>query len=179
MDYETFYNELKANQTKYIKALSLPKSSYTKRIPSVFLNTLPNIIEILNANLNKLGKAPGKVIALFGLELPTLGIFSNLPVKLGRIIDARDPKLHFCCILSYFVANPEELKTLSNWAHAKSLVIDFTAGEVMDDKQYLWRLKLAEKLGTVLGSFNSAQLDLVWQTYKSLCKNQQNFRYTL
>ena len=155
MEQDTFYETLTGSQTERTKVLLLLSSRAAAGIPKVFTSTFPSIIANLTANLDKICRGAinhAPTITLFDLQVPVVAIWSELPQKLHRVIDARNPGQHFCRILRYY----------------RNLVIDFTTGEIMDDNQYLRRLNLTKKPGMVLGLIDPVALSNAWQLFNSL-----------
>ena len=101
-------------------------------------------------------------------------ITSSLPKQLNRIINVAQPDCHFCCNLNYLTIKPGQNKKITSWQNAKTLVIDFTTGAVMDCANHLRQI-LDSRIrgndraygnddgGIVYGWLDQAMLNKVWQ----------------
>jgi hypothetical protein len=165
MHYDYFIGMIKNHETDRVKAYCGRSQSTLERIPSGFGLLLPEIITILNNNIDKLCP-PGKGIVLFGLQPATMMIASNEPVSLNRYLKDYTPDYHFCCTLEYMVVDLDEIENFTAWEQTHSVIVDFTSGRIMDAAEYMSLLQAdlyAEgDSGQVYGKMNAYSLSLAW-----------------
>lgn len=167
MDYQKFISAVTAHQSSRIKAISIPDSCAPERIPSVFSDLIPDLIEILEANFKEL--CNGKpMIAVFGLQATSIGIESSVPSTQRRIFLNKQTRMHLCCTLSYLPVTVEELAQKNDWSDMQSVIVDFTRGFVMDNDHYIHELFQNGALGKVYGEFNQSKLSQAWRIVRKM-----------
>lgn len=167
MEYNYFLNAIKGYSPYHITAVDFPDNCAMTQIPSVFGLLIPNILEIIRHNINKFCTA-NEIMAICGLQLSFMPLTSDLPKVLKRVINDQRPEIHFCCNLHYLVAKTSESKKIKSWQGAKSLFIDFTAGEVMNDAEYINKLLYKNDVsGTTYGWLDPTLLNKIWQILAS------------
>lgn len=165
MHYDYFISIVKQYETDRVKAFVGDRCGSTARIPKPFALLMQDIIEILNNNLSHLCK-DDEGIVITGLQPAVNMIHSSLPSTLNRKI-TEDDDSHLCCTLEYIVLPKEQLVNATHWTHTCSVVVDFTAGTLMDLNEYLSRLSLQVKQpGTVYGWLNYEILAAAWNIVK-------------
>lgn len=163
MEYQRFTKIVKQQNNNRVKALSIPSSCATTQIPTSFSTLLPDIINIMHDNIKTLCEET-EVLALFGFQVTSIPLTSELPQKLNRSIDENNPDFHFCCNLSYLALKTKQLKSVKTWNNAKSIVVDFTTGTVMDATQYLHQILEKGPEGNILGHLDQTLLDFAWKS---------------
>ncbi|MEM1244230.1 MAG: hypothetical protein AAGG80_05355 [Pseudomonadota bacterium] len=178
MDYDYFIGMIQNYETDRIKAFRGDTHTAFERIPNAFVLLIPEIINLLSKNINKLCQ-PDQGILIFGLQPAGGMIASDQPIDLKRTIEGYQANYHFCCTLDYIAAPLAELETYKEWHNTQSIVIDFTAGELMDADHYAARLSQQRSQGTILGRINGRALAQVWAIYNLKKGNMQNAKANL
>jgi hypothetical protein len=165
MTYDEFINTLHSHQTAQIKPLSFPSCCAPSPIPSEFVTLLPEIVQILNSNIQKLcGR--DEVFAVIGMQLGPPMLSSIWPKLLNRIIHKNQPNHHFCCVLQYLIVKQDTLSTVDSWDGVQTMVVDFTTGTLMDADRY-FNIALGEKAkGVTYGRICRKQLSNAWQALR-------------
>jgi len=157
MTYQSFINFLTSLETKNVKAIPFLNSCATTQIPNSFLVLFPEIIKFLHKHLNEFCHE-NEIIGIFGLQITAHNLKSNLPKQLNRIAYLHSPSEHFCCNLNFLVSNQKTIKAINNWHGYKSLIIDFTTGEIMNPEQYIYLLAFTDKAGKIYGKLSQKSL---------------------
>ena len=139
MRYCQFYSALTANTTSRVVGKWFPTSCFMTQIPPEFGKLLPDVVDIINKNIDVLC-VPTQSVVIFGMQLAPLCIKSSAARVAGRFLRAGEYDKHFCCSLSYMVVTSDKVKNLKTWSDAQNVVIDFTTGEVMTEEGYLERV---------------------------------------
>lgn len=161
MEYKSFTKIIKRGGCKEIDALSIPESCSMTRIPDEFGLLLPNVLKILHDNLYDLCDKEEE-INIIGMQVSFTPIISDLPRILDRVVDPKHHDWHFCCSLNYLVVRKVGDQKVKSWENAKSVIIDFTTGVVMDPNKYLSFVLNQEKGGTIYGYLDSSLLNKIW-----------------
>ncbi len=166
MKYELFVDILKKHQTARVKALFFPGSCATERIPSLFAFLIPDIITILCNNINQLCKE-NEVIAVFGIQPGPPPIESAQPLLLQRVLNKAYPRNHLCLVIQYLITTVDQMPQLTEWNGAKSMIIDFTTGRLMNDDYYISTIEGKEHpKGIIFGAVDENKLDMIWDILK-------------
>ena len=180
MKYKDLIGTLTAYQTPSIRAIAFPKSCAPDRLPDAFLSLLAGVVKILDAHRDQLCDTAKEVVVLFSLQHLSLNLTSDAPNLLHRKIDINRPTEHFCCSLEYLVLPKHQLNHVSSWQGAKSVVIDFTTGMVMDNDYYCCKLFNTKPTGQVYGKLNYQTLRQAWRAIslpkKSIDKPRRNIK---
>jgi hypothetical protein len=166
MQYSEFIKTLQKHNTNILQAVYVPYSCAPIQIPQIFLDTLPNIVAILNANVEKICTQPNQRIVIFSIQPVSVAVKSNLPKKLNRITNAKYPNNHLCCSLGYVLLNNNE--ELSNIPTHKqqNFFIDFTIGLIADINYYLNLFYPIKQLPeNIYGTIHQVLLKKVWSTF--------------
>jgi hypothetical protein len=166
MKYDHFINVLRKHQTPHIKAVAFPESCAPNKIPESFAALLPDIIELLETRIQQFCTKTHQILVLFGLQLGSMTVNSNIPLSQGRIINDQQPTNHLCCSLSYLVVQKNELQHIQSWHGAQTIMVDFTTGLVMDAQQYVSLLFSEPSTGITYGKLNSGKLARAWMKTK-------------
>jgi hypothetical protein len=172
MEYKNFMQLLEQSARKRIKPLPLLTSSLPTRIPEAFRWTIPSIIAVLDANLNKICPARNKIIAIYSLKIATLAIWSKI-LHPDRIIDSINKQYHFICILSYMLVEQEKLATITVWTSeaTHNIAIDFTTGEIMDQNCYFKKAHCPQPdSGMIYGYIDPRELTIAWEIFNKTSK---------
>ncbi len=138
-------------------------------IPNEFILLLPNIVEIVHSNKEKLCKK-NEVIAIFGMQVSFMSITSDIPRITNRVINSNNPNCHLCCNLNYLVTDAQKQNKATSWEGAKTIMIDFTTGVVMDKIEYLKQIvNKNESCGRVYGYLDRIKLANIWKVVT--CEN--------
>ena len=108
-------------------------------------------------------------MTIFSMQSASIPITSSLPEYLDRIIDPEHPDWHFCCNLNYMTLKGNEDQNLKAWSNAKTVVIDFTTGILMNATRYVAEITHQDQ-GIYYGLLDQTQLE---QTWKSLGSNRK------
>lgn len=164
MTHESLEQLFKKNQTNQIVSQYFRESCAPDVIPSAFSNCLAEVFNIIASRFSEIAFGKSK-IAIVGLQTSALSIESNIPKKLQRIFSKENSNLHLCCVLSYLPISESE-SDASDWSNAKSLVIDFTDGVVMDEKKYIAKILKSEADGNEYGKLPSNELCNAWKQFQ-------------
>jgi hypothetical protein len=162
MIYADFISTLTLCQTSHVKAVSFPASCAIERLPDAFRSLLPSIVSIVDQSFSRLAKNQ-EVIALFGLQQTAGNLNSDIPILRGRIFDEEHPMSHFCCSLYYLTLQQDQLSTLKNWEGCKTLVVDFTAGVLMDGDQFIYEVFGQGTGGIIYGHLDEEAVARAWR----------------
>lgn len=162
---ENFHKELKKFETKRVKVNFLEEDTCIFIVPIMFANLFPVLITILDGNAKSLELMPGMVIALVRIEIPSIGIWTNIPGELKRIIDKRKPEMHFCRVIRYVKIASKLVNQINNKMKCEKLIVDFTTGEIMSYTRYLWKLKLVKNPGKTFGIISETLLEEAWDRF--------------
>ena len=162
MTYDKFINLLKTYQTDLVRALTFSNSCAVTQIPNAFSLLIADLISFIHNHIEQFCE-PDQMVGLFGMQVMTCSILSNLPKQLRRVGFPTHPQYHFCYTLNYLAFSKEKLETITDWHNYKSLVVDFTTGEIMDLTHYMYLLQFNDTPGTVYGNLNHQLLGDAWR----------------
>ncbi len=165
MDYDYFIGMVRLYETERIKAFRGKHPNAIAKIPAAFALLVNDVINIIEKNIATLC-CNDESLVILGLQPAAAMIKSKTPTQWRRFLGRKPTDQHYCCTLDYAVAPHSDASNVVNWQETKSLVIDFTAGDVMDTSEYLSRLSLAPNPGTIYGEINSHSLITAWQIAK-------------
>jgi hypothetical protein len=169
MEYQKFINIIAQNQTARVKPFNLPESSSPWPIPENFQVLLPDVINTIEKNFDILSDKR-KFIAIFGFQPTGIAIESDDPILKNRIFLPDQIRSHLSCAIYYLTI--DDLRQPHNWAHYKTLVVDFTNGLIMNGNYYLQIMGMHVSGGKVLGKISSRKLKQAWHRYQN--KNDIN-----
>lgn len=167
MEYNYFIGMIRQYETARILAYRGQHYRVTNDIPEAFGLLIPEIINILEKNLDKLCK-PDENIVVMGLQPAGQMIESSKPITLKRYLGKESSPQHLCCTLDYMVVKSND-SLQTEWGHTESIVIDFTAGALMNDKAYLSQLNVQKIPGEIYGSISSDSLSIAWKAARLRC----------
>lgn len=173
MKYDYFMGMVKQYETDRIKAFPGKSATATEHIPSPFALLMQNVINILNENIQALCKVSEKLV-IMGLQPACQMIQSSQAHQLNRYFDDGDPNKHLCCTLDYLVDDKQS--DSHEWQQTNTVIIDFTAGEVMDQRAYLQRLALCQDDGYIYGDIKPDLLQTAWQIFNIRRIRQRNMK---
>lgn len=165
MDSRYFFGMVGQFETNRIQAYQgAIDSSALHQVPEAFGVLLQSIITIFHQNLDKFCQ-PDQKLLLIGLQPLAIKYYSDYPIEKKRIFSADDSRAHFCCTLEYMRAGLSQPANMP-WQDTRSILIDFTTGEVMDRDFFLARI-MGQDSGQdkVLGVMDEQQLAAAWQRF--------------
>ncbi len=166
MNYTNFISHIEHYQTAVIKSLSYPQSCDMTSIPEVFSFFLPTIIRILHHHREKLCKKD-ETVRIFSMQTSAGAIISTWAQQANRFINTKNPQMHVCYSLNYLALPIHCQKIPETWVGARSVIIDFTRGRVMDAAQFLFEISHQGKQGVVYGELDAAALELAWRIIRN------------
>lgn len=161
MIYREFIDILGKTQTKQVKAIAFPSSCAITRIPRAFNILLPCIVQCIQAEINSFCST-NELIAIFGLQMSSGTVQTEMPKKLHRIYDKHHSNYHLCCVLSYLILPIENSTLPEDWQNSRSILIDFTSGEIMDGERYLSLVFNHPVNGKLYGTLPEKLLTKAW-----------------
>lgn len=162
MNYDSLSHLFSRYQTSRIKSLYIPESCAPDLIPDSFGLFISDVFKIMESHFNELSLGMPQ-IGVFGLQAVSTPLESLLPERLKRIFIKLGVNSHLCCSLSYLPTARESAAEIRDWSEARTLIIDFTCGLVMDKEQYFYELFKMGSPGKIYGQFRQKKLDKVWQ----------------
>lgn len=165
---------VKHHETRRIRAFRGEQQGSPEHIPSAFALLMPEVISALNDNLEDIC-TQDEALVIFGLQPASAMIASNLPLEKNRSIDGLQPDYHFCCTLDFFKVSLEECNNIESWTSTDSVIVDFSAGEVMDSDRFLAKLHGLPQAGTIYGNISAEALEIAWKIVRiKQAKNKSN-----
>jgi len=161
----------KNNISRKITVYKGKMNTSISNIPSSFINVMSEILTILSKSFNLICVEKNKGILIVGLK-PCVSMIE------------KNSEQHFCCSLEYEVHPLNKLHQIDKRTHSKSVIINFTTGEIMNENMYVNQLfKDYLKNALVYGSIESQKLALCWkeanwnsdQVYKCPEQDQDDF----
>lgn len=162
MTYSSLSNLFNHYQTNRIKSLYIPESCAPDLIPESFGSFISDVFKIMELHFNELSSGMPQ-IRVFGLQIVSTPVESFLPERLKRIFTKLGVNSHLCCSLSYLPTVGENAAEINDWSGARTLIIDFTRGLVMDKDRYFYELFKMGGPGKIYGQFKQKKLDSVWR----------------
>lgn len=161
MNYKFFIEAIKQHETPRVIGISFNTACSTQRLPTAIAIILPDLIGILNKNINSFCE-DNQLLAVFGLQFGPAMLESETPFQLNRVFSSENPNSHFCLILQVLAVNPEKLNAIKDWQGSQNIMIDFTTGIVMDCDNYFSLLEGEKNQGVIYGSINEKKLSQMW-----------------
>lgn len=179
MQYSEFIRKMKKYTTNVLQVTSAPSICTPTQVPRIFLHTFFNITAIINANAKEICTQPNQQIVIFSLQPVSIAVTSNLPKKLGRIINPKHPKNHLCCSLGYVLLNNNENFVSIHTHQQRNLFIDFTTGLIADINYYLNIFCQVKQLPeNIYGTIDQILLKKIWSVFvKQQYGGNNNVRY--
>lgn len=162
MKYDYLIGMVKQHETSRIRAFNGPQQTNLESVPDAFALLIPEIIRILNRNLNEICDPDQKVV-IFGLQPASGMITSSQPFEKARFIKGLWLDYHFCCTLDFFKVKISEGYEAHNWHCTDSVIIDFTSGEIMDSDRFLAKLEGISDKNKLYGHIKEDLLNMAWK----------------
>jgi len=162
MHYDYFIGMISQYETDRIKAYRGHSYRVTNTIPDAFGLLVPDIIQTLDSNIHSLCQ-PDQNIVILGLQPAGQMLESKRPQQLKRTYDREHESRHLCCTLDFQIVPAADEMAHHDWQKTYSVVIDFTAGEIMNDRAYLAKLAMLDIPGVIYGRLNAESLKLAWR----------------
>lgn len=162
MHYDYFIGMISQYETDRVKAYRGASYRVANTIPDAFGLLVPDIIQILQHNIQVLCQ-PEQMIVILGLQPAGQMLESKCPLELKRTYDQDNKSRHLCCTLDYLIVPSETKDCHHDWNKTHSIVIDFTAGDIMNDRAYLAKVAMLDIPGVIYGRLNAESLKLAWR----------------